>query len=165
MQDESMTDGAIQDHYPDELAHCYGCGRLNPRGLRVRSFWRDGETVAHFTPRPEHIAIPGTVYGGLIASLIDCHGTGTAAAAACQGLQCEAGSGPVPRFVTASLTVDYVRPTPLGPELTLTGRPVEIAGRKVIVDVELTANAELCARGRIVAVRLPDDFLAGGIEP
>lgn len=78
-----MTEtGYFQDYYPDELSHCYGCGRLNEHGLQIKSAWDGEETVAYFTPRPYHTAIPGYVYGGLLASLIDCHGTGTASAAA-----------------------------------------------------------------------------------
>ena len=73
---------AIQDQYPDSFAHCYGCGRHNALGLHVRTEWNGSEGVARFQPRPEHIAIPGFVYGGLLASLIDCHAIGTAAAAA-----------------------------------------------------------------------------------
>ena len=77
-----MSDGrAFQDGYPEDVAHCYGCGRLNETGIRLRSYWDGEETVARYTPRPEHTAIPGYVYGGLVASLIDCHGTGSAAAA------------------------------------------------------------------------------------
>ncbi len=56
---------AFQDHYPDDVAHCYGCGRLNERGHQLRSFWEGDETVAHFTPSAWHTAIPGYVYGGL----------------------------------------------------------------------------------------------------
>ena len=73
---------AFQDYYPEDVAHCFGCGRLNEHGHHIKSYWDGGETVARFVPRPYHTAIPGYVYGGLIASLIDCHGTGTAAAAA-----------------------------------------------------------------------------------
>ena len=71
--------GAFQDYYPEDVAHCYGCGRLNPQGHQIKSYWDGDETVARFTPLPYHTAIPGYVYGGLVASLIDCHGTGTAA--------------------------------------------------------------------------------------
>ena len=71
---------AFQAAYPDDVAHCYGCGRLNEHGHRLESRWSGDETVARFTPKPYHTAIPGYVYGGLIASLVDCHGTGTAAA-------------------------------------------------------------------------------------
>ena len=72
----------IQDYYPDDLAWCYGCGRYNAHGHHFQTAWEGDETVTRFTPEPYHIAIPGYVYGGLLASLIDRHGTGSAAAAA-----------------------------------------------------------------------------------
>jgi hypothetical protein len=67
---------AIQDLYPENVAYCYGCGRLNDQGLQIKSYADGDETVCRFVPRPYHMAIPGYVYGGLIASLIDCHGRG-----------------------------------------------------------------------------------------
>lgn len=157
-----MTESAIQDHYPDDLSHCYGCGRLNPEGLQLKSRWRGEQTRAVFTPRPEHTAIPGYVYGGLVASLIDCHGTGSAALASYRAQQREPGSEPPLRFVTASLQVDYLRPTPLGPELELIGEIEEVGARKVVVAIDLIADGEVCARGRVVAVRMPDSMLASG---
>ena len=72
----------FQDSYPDDVSHCYGCGRLNPHGLQIKSYWEGEEAVCRYRPQPYHTAIPGYVYGGLIASLIDCHSTGTASAAA-----------------------------------------------------------------------------------
>ncbi len=86
-------------------------------------------------PRPYHMAVPGYVYGGLIASLIDCHGTGTAAIAAYKAEGREPGTEPPIRFVTASLKVDFHRPTPLGPVLELRGRAREVRGRKVWLDI------------------------------
>ena len=74
---------AFQDYYPENVAHCYGCGKSNPDGHQIKTYWDGDETVTRYTPRPEHTAIPGYVYGGLLASLIDCHGTGTAAAVDC----------------------------------------------------------------------------------
>jgi len=117
-----MTEKAFQDYYPEPLAHCYGCGRMNPHGHQLKSYWDGEETVAHFTPEPYHIAVPGYVYGGLLASLIDCHGTGSAAAAAYRAAGRAMDTEPPFRFLTASLHVDYLRPTPLGPELELRGR-------------------------------------------
>src|SRR3990170_338485 len=67
-----MDQKAFQDYYPDQFNYCYGCGQLNEHGLQIRSFWDGDETVCLFQPRPYHTAIPGYVYGGLIASLIDC---------------------------------------------------------------------------------------------
>jgi acyl-coenzyme A thioesterase PaaI-like protein len=153
------TPKAFQDHYPDELSHCFGCGRLNPHGHQIKSYWDGEETVARFTPKPEHTAVPGYVYGGLIASLIDCHGTGTAAAAAHRAAGLELGTAPTLRFLTASLRVDFLKPTPLGPELELRGRVKEVKGRKITTQIRLLAAGEECARGEVVAVQVPEEFL------
>jgi len=156
-----MTDKAIQDFYPDDLAHCYGCGRLNEHGHQLKTFWDGDETVSRFTPWPEHIAIPGYVYGGLIASLVDCHGTGTAAAAAYREAGREPGTEPPFRFVTASINVRYLRPTPLGVELEVRGKVEEIKGRKVVVSATVSADGEICATGEVVAVQMPENMVPG----
>ena len=147
---------AIQDFYPEDAAYCYGCGRLNDAGLHVRSRWDGDETVAHFTPAAHHTAILGSVYGGLVASLLDCHGTGSASAAALRHDGRKIGDGPSPRFVTAALKVDFLKPTPLGPELEIRGRFVEIKERKVVVEETLSADGVVTATGHVVAVRLRD---------
>jgi acyl-coenzyme A thioesterase PaaI-like protein len=149
---------AFQDYYPDRFSHCYGCGRLNEQGLHIKSYWDGEETVCSFTPDRQHSAIPGFVYGGLIASLIDCHSTGSAAAFAYRAEGREMGSIPALRFLTASLHVDYLKPTPLGVPLTLRSRAREIKGRKVIVVTELSAGGEVCARGEVVAVKVPEQY-------
>lgn len=154
-----MDPKAFQDYYPDESSHCYGCGRLNEHGLKVRSYWDGEETIAVFQPRPYHMAAPGYVYGGLLASLVDCHGTGTAAAAAYRAEGRAMGTAPPVRFVTASLHVDYVRPTPLGVPLEIRGRVKQIARRKVVVAITVSANGEVCVRGEVVAVLLPPSWM------
>ncbi len=153
-----MTDAAFQDHYPEEVAHCYGCGRLNKLGLRLRTRWEGEESVTRFQPRPEHIAIPGFVYGGLLASLVDCHGTGTAAASMYRLEGRSLDSLPAFRFVTASLHVDYLKPTPMDVELEIRGRVKEIKGRRVVVEAEVYALGVLTARGEVVAVQMPETF-------
>jgi len=154
-----VTVKAFQDYYPDHLSYCYGCGRLNEHGHHLQSTWDGDETVAHFTPAPYHISIPGYVYGGLLASLIDCHGTGSAAAAAYRAEGRAMDSEPARRFLTASLHVDYLKPTPLGPELELRGRIAEVKGRKVVVDITLSAAGEVCVKGRVVAVQVPEAYV------
>ena len=150
---------AFQAYYPDNVAHCYGCGTSNPDGHQIKTYWDGDETVTRYTPRPEHTAIPGYVYGGLLASLIDCHGTGTAAAAMYRAENRAMDSEPPFRFVTASLHVDYLKPTPLGPELEIRGRVKEIRGRKVIVEATVYAEGVATARGEIVAAQMPPSFL------
>lgn len=147
---------AFQDYYPDDTAHCYGCGYLNERGHQIKSYWDGDESVCRFDPEPYHTAIPGYVYGGLIASLIDCHGTGTAAAAAHRAAGRPMDSEPKLRFVTASLRVDYLRPTPIGTTLEVRGTVAELKERKVVVSITLSADGEICARGEVIAVKLPE---------
>ena len=154
-----MNQGAFQDYYPDDLSHCYGCGRLNEHGHQIKSYWDGEETVCTFQPRPYHTAIPGFVYGGLIASLIDCHGTGTAAAARYRAEGRAMDTEPPLRFVTASLRVDFLRPTPMGVPLEIRGKVREIKGRKVVVGATLLAGGEVCAHGEVVAVQLPQNMM------
>ncbi len=151
-----MAPKAFQDYYPDHLSYCYGCGRLNEQGLQIKSYWDGDETICTFTPRPYHMAIPGYVYGGLIASLIDCHCTGTAAAASYRAAGREMDSVPPFRFVTASLHVNSVRPTPLGVPLEIRARINELKGRKVVMEATLSAEGQVCARGEVVAVQMPE---------
>jgi acyl-coenzyme A thioesterase PaaI-like protein len=151
---------AFQDYYPDEVSHCYGCGRLYEHGLQIKSFWDGDESVCVFQPRSYHTAVPGYVYGGLIASLIDCHGTGTASAAMYRHQERDMETEPALRFLTASLHVDYLRPTPIDGPLELRGKVKEIKGRKVIITVDLIAHNEVCARGEVVTVQVPEDFMS-----
>ena len=117
---------AFQDYYPDDVSHCYGCGSLNEQGYQIKTYWDGDESVTRFQPKPFHTAIPGYVYGGLIASLIDCHSTGTAAAALYKAENRAPDTDPAIRCLTASLHVDYLKPTPLGPELEIRGQVKEI---------------------------------------
>lgn len=150
---------AIQDEYPEDFAWCYGCGRLNIEGHQLRTGWQGEETVTVYTPKPEHTAIPGFVYGGLIASLVDCHGTGSASLALHRKNGFEPGSGEAPpRFVTASLHVDYKKPTPQGKTLKAIGRIEEIHPKKFKILVEVFAEEELVATGEVQAVVMPASF-------
>ncbi|MDA3791190.1 MAG: PaaI family thioesterase [Desulfobacula sp.] len=150
---------AFQDYYPEDFSHCYGCGRLNEHGLQIKSYWDGEESVAKLIPNEKYIAIPGFAYGGLIASLIDCHGTGTAAAAKYR----EEGRGmdtePALRYVTASLKVDFLAPTPLGVELEIRGKVIEIKEKKVVIEATVLAENKICATGKVVAVRMPKTML------
>lgn len=164
MTDESTM--ALQDHYPEGFSHCFGCGRLNAHGHRIRSF-RDGDgTVARFRPEPHHMALPGFVYGGLVASLVDCHGIATAADAALRREGHVVGGVPTPRYVTAALHVNYRRPTPMGVELEVRARVKEVSGRKTTVGVTVSANGTVTADGEVVAVPAPESMGGGnrGIE-
>ncbi|PKG85610.1 thioesterase [Colwellia sp. 75C3] len=161
-----MKKHAFQDCYPEELSHCYGCGKNNNDGHQLKSYWQHidendllaSTTVAHFTPADIFTAIPGFVYGGMTASLIDCHGTGSASAMAYLAQKREMGSLPALRFVTGALNISYLAPTPQGVELELIGRFSQVKDRKIIVDITLSANNVICSKGQVIAVLMPESM-------
>lgn len=162
-----MKKQAFQDYYPEEISHCYGCGKNNHEGHQLKSYWQNiddknllaSTTIAHCVPDKKYTAIPGFVYGGMIASLIDCHGTGSASAMSYLSQGRELGSLPPMRFVTGALNVNFLAPTPQGVELELIGRFSEVKDRKVIVDITLSANDIVCAKGQVIAVLMPDSMI------
>jgi acyl-coenzyme A thioesterase PaaI-like protein len=157
-----MNQKAFQDYYTDFDSHCYGCGRLNEQGWQVKSYWDGDETVCEFQPKSYHTAFGDYVYGGLVASLIDCHSTGSASAAAYKAEGREMGSEPRLRFVTAALHVEYLKPTPLAGSLHLRSTFKEVKERKVVVLTELSEGGKVCATGEVVCVRMPEHLIPDG---
>ena len=155
-----MTEKAVQDYYPDDIAVCYGCGKSNKHGHQIKTYWEGSETVSRFQPQPYHTAFPGYVYGGLIASLIDCHGTGTAASANFRDTGMLPSSESLERYVTVSLHVDYVAPTPIDTVLELRGRVKESKEHKMVISVTVSADGKETARGEVVALKMPENFLS-----
>ena len=154
-----MSNKSFQDYYPDHMAHCYGCGKLNEDGHQIKSYWEGEESVCRFQPKPHHTAIPGYVYGGLLASLIDCHGTGTAAAAGYRAEGRAMDTEPPLRYLTASLRVDYLKPTPLGPVLEIRGKVKDVKGRKVAIEEWIIVHGVITVRGEVVAVQVPESLV------
>jgi acyl-coenzyme A thioesterase PaaI-like protein len=147
---------AIQDTYPEDASHCYGCGRLNDDGIQIKTRLDGVDTLTVFDPWPSHTAFEGTVYGGLIASVIDCHSTGSAAIFAMVEAGALVGSLPSPRYVTAHLEVNFLAPTPLE-QMRVIGRLIEITDRKAVVESDLLVEGKITAKGSAVLVRLRDE--------
>ena len=157
-----MAEMSFQDYYTEFGSHCYGCGRLNEVGLHIKSYWDGEETVCDFQPKPYHTGYGNYIYGGLVASLIDCHSTGSAAAAAYRAEGREMGTEPRLRFVTAALHVNYLKPTPLAGPLHLRSTFKEVKERKVIVLTELSESGVVTATGEVVCVLMPEHLLPEG---
>jgi acyl-coenzyme A thioesterase PaaI-like protein len=145
--------------FQDDLAaigfeHCWGCGAANRHGLHVKSYWSPDsadEAICVWQPQPYHIAAPGIVSGGIIATLIDCH-----SAAACRAEGRSITSDPPLPYLTAALQVSYLRPTPSDGPVTLRARVSQTSGRKTTVTCSLySAEGVECACGEVVAVRVP----------
>lgn len=150
-----MLERPVQDYYPNEVANCYGCGRNNPNGLHIKTHW-DGETgLCHFNPQPYHTAFPGVVYGGLLASIIDCHSIGTAIAALYQAEGRTIADDPAAfSCVTGNLNVRYHKPTPIDAELTLRATIKDLGERKALVVCSVTAGDVETVTGELVAVKV-----------
>lgn len=153
-----MADKYFQEFYADDFSHCYGCGTQNKIGHQIQTFWEGDETITKYKPKEYHTALPGYVYGGLIASLIDCHSTGSGSAALYKAQSEEMRTDKYPRCVTASLKVDYLKPTPIDCTLELRGKIKEIKGKKVTVETDLFAKGVFCAKGEVIVIQVPDNW-------
>lgn len=146
---------AVQDTYPEDFAHCYGCGRHNKDGHHLKTYLSDDSTITEFDPPGVYTGAGSFAYGGIIASIIDCHSAGSAALFWMRGESRQVGDGPAPRFVTARLELDFVAPTPLA-HLVLVGRLEEMGERKVIVSTDLRCGDQVTAKARAVLVKIAE---------
>ena len=145
-----VGDVSVQEKYASNSI-CFGCGPSNLNGLRIRSFRSEDGLIMEFDTSPEHQAFPGMVNGGIIGTLLDCHGNWTAAVA----LMDRDGADEPPCTVTASYSVQLRRPTPKDTPLHITSQVISIEGSKVQVELLLEADGKVCATGKglFVAVK------------
>lgn len=150
---DPFDDGrALQDRLQ---VHCFGCGTLNDRGLHIKSRWDGDEFVCIWQPRSEHIGFPGYVYGGTIASVVDCHAIWAAMSAHCREAGHDLNSGPPPfHVVTGSLRVNYLKPALVAQALELRARVVAHGERKSIVACSVRQVSVECATAEVITVRV-----------
>ncbi|MCA3392177.1 MAG: PaaI family thioesterase [Roseomonas sp.] len=152
-----MKESAFQDQIPDN--HCFGCGPHNANGLRIKSYWDGDEAVSTFTPQPFHMAGPVNVLnGGIIGTVIDCHCICTAFADAYRREGRAIGSAPRLWYATASMKVDYLKPTPIDRPLTLRAKVLESGPKKTRISCSLIADCVESARGEVLAIRVAHDW-------
>lgn len=148
---------AIQDQIPDN--HCYGCGPDNALGMRIKSYWDGDATVCRYEPRPEQCAGPTNyVYGGTIASLIDCHCVGTAIAQHYKQEGRAIGEGATIWCVTGRLTVNYLAPTPIDRPVELRATIIESTDRKTVLKCTVLSDGTATAEGEVIAIRVANSW-------
>ena len=143
------------------MNHCFGCGPQNKDGLRIKSYW-DGEreSICEFMPKPYHMAGPThVVYGGLIASLIDCHCICTAVADGYRREGREPDEGELIWYVTGNINVTYSKPTPIDEPISLRAKIEEQGEKKTIVSCIVSTRGVETARGVVIAIRVPPQWL------
>jgi acyl-CoA thioesterase FadM len=135
--------------------HCFGCGALNAHGLKIKSRWDGDDVLCNWQPEPYHIGYPGYVYGGVIASVVDCHCIWTALVHHCREVgHALQDAAPPFAFVTASLKIDYLKPVPIEGEMELRARVLEMSERKTIISCRVRHSGIECASAEAVAVRV-----------
>lgn len=139
----------LQDFYaPNSI--CFGCGPINEKGLRIKSY-ADGDLVkCDWKAQPHHEAFPGMLNGGILGSILDCHSNWTAAYHIMKNLGLK---GPL-CTVTAEYSIKLKRPTPTNSDISMTAKIIQLEEKKAVVEAELFAEGKVCAtcRGTFVAV-------------
>jgi len=150
-----MEKTAFQDMFTDNF--CFGCGPTNQDGLHIKSYW-DGpnQSVCTFQPEPFHTAGPRQfLNGGIIATLIDCHCVSTAIAQAYQDEDRPLNSAPPIWYVTGSLAIKYLRPTPIDRPVQVKATIMEVGEKKTVLNCSLSSGGQECAIGEVIAIRVP----------
>jgi acyl-coenzyme A thioesterase PaaI-like protein len=110
-------------------------------------------------PRPEQCAGPTQyLYGGTIASIIDCHSVCTSIANYYQRDGFEIGEGPAIWCVTGNLNVRYLKPIRIDKPVELRASIRECTDRKTIVDCRVISEGTETAQAEVVAIRVPDTW-------
>jgi hypothetical protein len=140
---------------------CYGCGSAHPSGLHLKSHWADDgvHVVCSHSPDSTFCGWPGLVYGGLLAMLVDCHSNWTVMAYHYRAQGREPGSLPRIDCVTGHLGLTYLKPTPMGVELTLKARVEGELGRKTRVICEVWTGDVLTVTADSVFVQVDTERL------
>lgn len=145
--------------------YCWGCGADNPAGLCLKSYW-DGEmAIARWAPSEQFAAGPRHfLNGGIIATLLDCHGVCTAVADAYQREGRAIGADPEIWLATTALSIEYLRPTPILEDVHLSGRVTGFDGRSASIECVLGASGKDRARATVRTARVPAEWRHGSTE-
>jgi len=132
---------SLQDQYAPN-SRCFGCGPKNDMGLRIKSFPEERDVVATFVAERYQASFGGFVSGGILSTLLDCHGNWTALYTLMKGRNTNA----PPSTVTAKLSISFLKPTPIESPLHVKARPVKVEGNRVEVEGEIEAGDVITAR-------------------
>ncbi|KAF8072597.1 hypothetical protein HT031_000257 [Scenedesmus sp. PABB004] len=118
---EGTEEIAVQVAYTPK-SQCFGCGPAHPDGLHLRSMRIDSGLEARISLPAKYCAFPGILNGGILSTLLDCHGNWTAAIA----LMDRSCLPKPPLTLTASMLVSYKEPTPPDTELIVRSHVVAV---------------------------------------
>lgn len=149
--------GAVQQSIQQTLypfSTCFGCGPSNPDGLHLTSYDSDEGVVASFQPGAQHSNGMGTLNGGVIATILDCHSGAVVFLASAR--ESESGTKFQP-WVTSGLELRYRLPTFLDKPSAL---KASIASREdgvMVVKATLTYDGKVRVQAESRWVRVSRD--------
>jgi acyl-coenzyme A thioesterase PaaI-like protein len=140
-------------HEDAPIRNCFGCGADNPTGLKIKSFLDGDEGIATWQPHEHHCSYPGYLNGGIACTLIDCHSAWTAFAAECEekGVDMSKDSN-LPTGWTRAMSIEFLKPVPLGHEVILRARVVKKGRTSRTVSCSLYQGNLECVRGEVTLV-------------
>ena len=141
---------------PGEIAarrYCFGCGDLNPAGLKLKFRFEGNKAVADFLPQKQHQGYPGLMHGGVTSAALD-----EAMGWAMYGLGVWA--------VTGKMEVKFRQPLPLNQKMTVSGEVIRNRGRWLEVRGEIRSEeGKLMAESYGLFMRLPEERVRELEEP
>jgi acyl-coenzyme A thioesterase PaaI-like protein len=147
----------FQDFMPGNV--CFGCGKENPDGLQIKSFWEGEEALCIWHSQEKYHGWRNLMNGGIMATLIDCHCMCTAMAAAYKAEGRALNSLPEYRYATGTITVKYRKPTSNLLPVELRAQVLEIKGKKVVLDCQVRSDGLITAESHVIAIRVADSSL------
>ncbi len=137
------------------MKQCFGCGCENEHGLKIKSYWQGDNSVCTWEAKPYYTGgKPGIVYGGMLASLIDCHSVNTTISHAYKIENRSPGSDPVLIYLTAQLNISYKKPTAIEKEIVLKAKVTRVEGKKTWVECTVSSDNQICVEGKVLAIRV-----------
>lgn len=123
---------------------CFVCGKENPIGLQLTFIEKDESYITTFTARPEYQGYDGIMHGGLVSTILD---EVMVRYLNAKGLNA----------VTAKLEVRFRKPTPIGQQLTATGKITGKRGNMYELVSEITLpDGTITAQGKATVAVLED---------
>ncbi len=144
----------VQDYMEGNI--CFGCGKENPEGLQIKSYWEDEVCVCIWHSKDKYQGWTNLLNGGILGTLVDCHCMGAAMSYAYRKEGRDFDSEPVYKYATGTMNIKYLKPTPNNLPIILKAWIKEIKDKKTIVFCEAWVDDIKTAEAEVIAIRVFD---------
>lgn len=150
---------AIQDYYPENATKCFGCGRTNAEGMHIKTFWDGNEGTCHFIPQKQHTGYPGILYGGIVASLIECNSEAVSAAATYEAENLEIETLKKNIFFTiVRSNIRFHSAIPIDSTVVVKTKIETLKKKLVKLTISIYSNNKLCTTAETTTMRIEKEL-------